>query len=266
MWRIRDVKNLGRNAARKNYWVSFAVVFTLMILGVASVVPATVTYKFDDFGFTFRTLSYFRYMNPVAIAALVICAFIAVLLIVVVAILVTAYFLCPLTVGSAKYFLDANADKADAGNLFFAFKKGQFKTIVRATFFKNLFIFLWSLLLVIPGIIKSYQWRLVEYIMVDNPTMKAWEARELSKKLMKGNKWKTFVFDLSFIGWDLLSIITFGIVTLFWVEPFRMHSNAALYSAIKPAEKKSSEKAVSAKAAKKSTKKTTKKTSKKTTK
>ena len=82
----------------------------------------------------------------------------------------------------------------------------------------NLYIFLWSLLFGIPGIIKTYSYSMAYYIAMDNPNLSANECVTLSKHMMYGNKWKLFVLHLHYIGWYVLSMFTFGIL-LFWIIP-----------------------------------------------
>ena len=98
---------------------------------------------------------------------------------------------------------------------------------------KDLFIWLWSLLFIIPGIIKAYEYRLVPYIISENPQMNYRDALAESKKLMAGNKWKSFVLDLSFIGWDLLAGLTLGVLDIFFVGPYKASTDAALYETLK---------------------------------
>lgn len=98
-------------------------------------------------------------------------------------------------------------------------------------FFKGLFIFLWSLLLVIPGIVAAYRYAMAEYIMLENPGMGALEAIKESKRLMDGNKSRLFCLDLSFIGWDILGMITLGIGMIF-VRPYENAAHAAFYREI----------------------------------
>ena len=98
---------------------------------------------------------------------------------------------------------------------------------------RDLFIVLWSFLLIIPGIVKSYEYRLVPYIMSEDPELDYKEALAQSKALMKGQKWRTFVLDLSFIGWEILSAFTCGILSLFFVTPYRCSTEAALYEALR---------------------------------
>lgn len=84
----------------------------------------------------------------------------------------------------------------------------------------TLFTFLWSLLFVIPGIVKGYSYALTPYILAKYPEIPAKEALKLSMKIMNGRKSELFVLDLSFIGWFLLSGITFGLVGIFFVFPY----------------------------------------------
>ena len=95
-------------------------------------------------------------------------------------------------------------------------------------FLRNLYILLWALLFVIPGIIKSYSYSMTPFIMEDNPNMAANEAITASRELMDGHKWDLFVLDLSFIGWGLLNILTLGIGS-FWLNPYKNASYAAFY-------------------------------------
>ena len=74
---------------------------------------------------------------------------------------------------------------------------------------------------------------MIPYILADNPEMSKDEAFALSKKMMDGQKWNAFVLDLSFIGWELLSVLTCGLLSIFYVDPYRAATNAALYEALK---------------------------------
>ncbi|MBD5631906.1 MAG: DUF975 family protein [Clostridia bacterium] len=95
----------------------------------------------------------------------------------------------------------------------------------------GIFVFLWSLLFIIPGIIKSYSYSMSYYILADNPDMDANDARKQSMKLMHGNKWRLFCLDFSFIGWGLLCVLTFGILS-FWVTPYQQTAHAAFYQSL----------------------------------
>lgn len=97
-------------------------------------------------------------------------------------------------------------------------------------FLRGLFTGLWSLLFVIPGIIKHYEYLMIPYILAENPGMDRQEVFAISKRMMMGQKWNVFVLDLSFIGWRLLEGITLGIVGVFYVEPYYQATMAELYA------------------------------------
>ena len=97
----------------------------------------------------------------------------------------------------------------------------------------ELMIFGWSLLLIVPGIIKSYEYAMTSYILADCPDVKTVDAITLSRKMMKGHKWEYFVFQLSFIGWHLLSAIVFGLLDIFYTTPYQYTSQAGYYAELK---------------------------------
>lgn len=146
-------------------------------------------------------------------------------------------FVCsPIEVGGCSFFLDNAADSEEQpgpGRLFFAFQSSGYKNIVLTLFLRNLYTVLWTFLFVIPGIIKSYEYRMIPYILAENPEMDRREAFQLSKDMMQGEKWNAFVLDLSFIGWQFLSGITLGLVGVFWTAPYVYATNAELYLELK---------------------------------
>lgn len=104
---------------------------------------------------------------------------------------------------------------------------------IKTYFFVGIFTFLWSLLLIVPGIIKSYSYRLALYIKAENKDMPALEAIRRSKEIMEGHKLEWFVLDLSFLGWALLIAVTFGIAAI-WVEPYCGTTYANAYRELCP--------------------------------
>lgn len=86
---------------------------------------------------------------------------------------------------------------------------------------------------VIPGIVKAYEYRMIPYILAENPQMSYKDAFAESKRMMTGNKWKAFVLDWSFILWDILAIFTCGILMIFYVRPYQELTNAEFYHALK---------------------------------
>jgi hypothetical protein len=142
---------------------------------------------------------------------------------------VLSVFLCnPLEVGTSRFFFKNLNQPAQINEVVFAFDN-SYKNVIKIMFFRNLYIFGWSLLFVIPGIVKSYEYLLVPYLLAENPNLTKDEAFRLSKEMMMGHKWDTFVLGLSFIGWDILSGFTFGILSIFYVQPYKSLTFAALY-------------------------------------
>ena len=112
----------------------------------------------------------------------------------------------------------------------------------------DIFIFLWSLLLVIPGIIKMYSYSMSWFVLHDRPDLTGNEARKRSMYLMRGHKWRLFCLDFSFIGWYLLSALTLGILA-FWVTPYHMTARAEFYQELLAEEQKTQQQIANSQAA-----------------
>jgi uncharacterized membrane protein len=138
--------------------------------------------------------------------------------------------------GTYVFFLKlVRGEVRSYSDLFYYFKNGQqFVRAILVTFFVTLFTVLWSLLLIIPGIIKSLAYSQVGYILKDNPTMKPLDAITLSRRMMDGYKWKLFLLGLSFIGWVFVVIITLGLGVLY-VAPYYTTTLAQFHEEIKAA-------------------------------
>lgn len=149
-----------------------------------------------------------------------------------VVILLDVFIFNPLEVGCKKYYLRNLNELAQVGNIGYAFDN-NYKNITKTMFFRDLFTVLWTLLFIIPGIVKSYEYQMIPYLLADNPQMTKEQAFEESKRMMQGQKWKAFVLDLSFIGWNILSALTLGILGIFYVQPYMDATHAALYEALR---------------------------------
>ena len=119
-------------------------------------------------------------------------------------------------------------ESVDLENLFDGFRGGRYTRVFCALFLVNLFTFLWALLLIIPGIMKAFSYALTPYIIMDEPELTARQAITRSCEIMQGRRWKLFCLYLSFIGWGILSLLTFGIGIL-WLVPYMNASIAAFY-------------------------------------
>lgn len=135
-----------------------------------------------------------------------------------------------ISAGYAKFNIDlVNHENPSIGSLFKYFK--HWKRLVFTNFLVFIKVFLWTLLFIIPGIIAAYRYAMVPYILAENPNLQAQDVLDLSSKMMKGNKWRLFCLQLSFIGWGLLALLTLGIGFIF-LAPYEVASQACFYKEI----------------------------------
>jgi len=151
----------------------------------------------------------------------------------VIAILVSIFIGAPILVGSKRFFMKSRVEKTSVGALFYVFKSGHMLNTVLIMFVQNLKLLLWTLLLIVPGIIKSYEYRMIPYILSENPEIEMKRAFELSREMMTGQKWDTFVLDISFILWNILGAITCGLANVLFVNPYTAATNAELYAVLR---------------------------------
>lgn len=145
--------------------------------------------------------------------------------------MIVSIALIPLTISVYWFFLSlVRFEGPKASDVFAIFKDGNayFKLIL-TSILSGIFITLWSFLFIIPGIIKSFSYSQSYYLLKDHPEYTALEAITESKKRMKGYKGKYFLLNLSFIGWGILSMLTFGIGFL-WLTPYIYASQATFYN------------------------------------
>ncbi len=121
----------------------------------------------------------------------------------------------------------------DVGDMFRTAFKNNYLRNLGGMLWMNLFIFLWSLLLIIPGIIKSLAYFATPYILAEFPNVPAQEALKISMRMTDGYKGDVFIMGLSFIGWQLLSVFTFGLLSVLYVNPYYYTSMAGLYQELK---------------------------------
>jgi len=137
----------------------------------------------------------------------------------------------PITLGVSCYFLKLIRNEGPfIENMF-----GGFKFFIKS-FVLNLlitiFTTLWTLLLIIPGIIAAFRYSMSYYIMIDNPELSAFEALNQSKLMMVGNKFELFSLWCSYLGWFILGVLTLGIAFL-WINPYYEAAKANFYQDLK---------------------------------
>lgn len=143
------------------------------------------------------------------------------------------FLLFPLTVGLFNSFrmLLSEGDDRIVGNVF-KITFGNYWHNLWGYLLSKIFVSLWSLLLIVPGIIKSLSYAMTCYILVDKPELSANQAISLSKDMMRGHKFDLFYLYLSFIGWIILCVFTLGI-GLLWLLPYMQTAEASFYLDVK---------------------------------
>lgn len=143
------------------------------------------------------------------------------------------------TIAITRIYIGIAAGKRpEVSDAFGGFK--DFWISFKTSFFVGIFTMLWSLLFIIPGIVKSYSYMMAPYIVAEDPSVGALEAIARSERMMRGHKMEAFILELSFIGWILLSIVTFGIA-LIYAGPYMQTTMVNFYNKINPYNKRKHE-------------------------
>ena len=224
-----ELKHRGSFRFRANYWHAVLVAFVYILLNGGAFAASrryNTTTTTTDSSFSYNA-SYSLADDPTLqwITGLAIGV---ILIAIAVGFAFEIFVINPINVGVDTFFLRNSSGEAEGFHLGDGFKY-NYLNVVKTMFFMNLWVLLWTLLFIVPGIIKSYSYRLVPYILAENPDIDTNEALRRSEQLMRGNKWETFIYDLSFIGWYILAIFTCGILSVFWVSPYKLSCDAELY-------------------------------------
>lgn len=228
MWTRHELKTRAKEIMKTNYWNIVLVALLASIAGGSKAFNAGGAARNEDIQ---SNISSFGNMDPAILAAAMVGIAIVLMVATVVVIALKIFVLNPLEVSCCRFFIQNHARPANLSELSFGFKH-NYMNIVKTMFLRDLFTFLWSLLFVIPGIIKSYEYRMIPYLLAEAPDMAAEETFARTKVMMTGDKANAFVLDLSFIGWEILGAMTCGILTLFYVNPYVQLTNCELYGAL----------------------------------
>ena len=204
MWTRLELKEQGRQDFKNDYWAYVLVAFIAVLCTGEHL--TFITQQLDIHSYSISTIGT----------------------------LLSILLLHPLYIGTRRFFLSNiyKDGKTSLQTLSYAFDTA-YGNVVLTMFLKRLFITLWTLLLIVPGIIKTYSYFMVDYILADNPDIDYRRAFDISNKTMNGEKLNVFVLDLSFIPWFLLTIITAGIAGIFYVGPYIEATKARLYDVLK---------------------------------
>lgn len=246
MWTRSMLKDEAKTFLRRHYWKAFLVCLIVIIVGGGTssnsnrsvetepFEPPIFEQQLGDRGIAFASNNFFvnsifkifGRSSPLFIVAGSTFAFFTLLFI-----LVTITIGYALDVGQSRFFLRGFKENVYVGNLFSVFNREEYFGIVKTMFIKDVYNVLWFFLFIIPGIIKSYEYSMVPYILSKEPNLSTNEVISKSREMTDGHKWEMFVLDLSFIGWDLLASLLFGIGFIF-LKPYKEATKAKLYTVL----------------------------------
>lgn len=260
MWTRKEIKAKGKAAFKGNYWRCVLVAIVISLIGsigggsasytaqqsVNDALPEEITINggvsSQDFSALGGAITGELTTSPNSSIVIpedfeltpeLIAAILGVVLIVcVIAFIFQILLVNPLKVGCTRFFAENSKEPAKVGEVGYGFD-GGYKRIAGGMLRKDIYQILWLLLFIIPGIVKSYSYCMVPYILAEEPELSGKEAITRSRQMMNGNKWKAFVLDLSWILWDLFGAVTLGIGYVFYVNPYVRATEAELYYALK---------------------------------
>ena len=230
-------KEKGKYFFLANYWPSVLTIFTAsLIVGSFDFVISTDanTYQlnvnfFNQF-ISIPTDEVFSNLTASALFGLTSAHFF--ILIALLSLAFQLLIINPFIIGKSRFTLNLSCQRARFEDLFSSYQSGYFLKTSCTLLIMNLIILLYSLCFIIPGIYKSYCYALVPYLLADDPFLSHQEALARSQNLMVGHKLDLFIFDLSFIGWNILASLSFGLLNVFFVAPYYESSKAQVYLAL----------------------------------
>jgi len=220
MWSRKELKNRAKAVLKQIYWSAFGVSIVIALAGGNNGWGGGGSHSRNSKDSIYSNIHNNNFINWKFISAALIT------FIIIIALRIFIGY-C-LEVGGKRYFVQSAQHRDNKKCFRFGFDGQNYMGIVQTMLLTKAFIFLWSLLLIIPGIIKAYAYRMVPYILADNPNIGVRKAITLSNEMTMGHKFDMFVLDLSFIGWYLLGSLALGVGVLF-VMPYENATNSELY-------------------------------------
>jgi len=232
MWTSSELKERAKGVLSGSYWKAFVV--SLVLVGAKAILSGIGGGGRSNDGGSYRIFEHINIGMLLAFVAVFLVVFIVAMFFLIA---INVFVISPLEVGVRKYFIEASEandrnEEVGFGLVGYGYKGAHYMDIVKTMFFKNLFLFGWTLLLIVPGIIKGFAYRMVPYILADNPKIGAKRAIELSNRMTDGEKLDMFILDLSFIGWYLLGAFA-CLIGVFFVNPYYNSTQAELYRTLR---------------------------------
>ena len=221
MWNRQQVKEQAKQIMKRNHWKMFVVT---LIAGILKAEYVDLIQAVEDFIPDNVLPSMFSSILTILSGGFF------------VGLLSSIFIGNVISVGEQNYFIKNHYENPAINEIFQGFK-GNYLNVVKIMFIMELKIMLWLLLLVVPGIIKAYEYSMIPYLLAENPNITMDEAFSLSEQMTTGQKMNLFVLDLSFLGWYFLGFLCFGIGALF-VKPYDVAAFTEVYLILKESVKK----------------------------
>ena len=205
MWNRVEFKQRGKEAFQKNYIASVLAAFIMVLItsGGASIGTNASDSEGAGMFMAFGTMAMF---------------------------LLTVFLFNVIEVGGCKFFIENRNSQPKFTKVIDGFQSSFYVNIVVVQLLRMVKTFLWSLLFIVPGIIKMYEYRMIPYILAEHPDIDQKNAFMVSKNMMNGHKMELFILDLSFIGWMFVSALTFGFAGIFYVFPYVQATMAEVFA------------------------------------
>lgn len=227
MWSREILKNRAKAVLKISYWNAFLVSLVIAIMGGSD--NSSINFNWNSGNH--RSMDGFTPFSKNITGIfpfLLLITTVVIILIILFAIVFRIFLGYTLEVGGRRYFVQSAQYNIDMNNLGYGFTNGKYLNIVKTMLWRSIKTFLYFLLLIVPGIIKTYAYRMVPYILSDNPGISCSRALELSDKMTDGDKMDMWILDLSFIGWYILGSLLL-LVGVIFVMPYENATKAELY-------------------------------------
>lgn len=229
MWTISEVKRTGWAKVKNYYWPALVVA---LVAGFFSNVGSGSSGGSVGKG---EEISHQLEMVPPAARYIATLTVTCIIIVVMLALILLKIFVGnPLVVGKCRFFMESRSLNASAGieKIGWTFSKGRYLNVVKIMFLRDLYTFLWTLLLIIPGIVKAYEYQMIPYILSENPEADKRDVFALTRDMMSGSKFQFFLLELSFIGWYLLGLLACCVGVIF-VCPYEEAAYAEVYASMR---------------------------------
>ena len=226
MLKSKELRKKAWESLKGKYWMAFAVIIVTGLIGSAGNALLSFGQNLSE---VLGLVDPVEMDDVMLTGALVLNGFVIVSSIIgaLLSIFVTDAF----TVGANNYFIKNTDSKPEFKEIFSGFKVKYLRNI-GTLLLVGIKLVLWTILFIIPGIIKSYEYAIIPYILADEPEISSKDAFKKAKQMMKGNKWRLFKLEFSFIGWAVLCVLTLGIGTFFLI-PYVNAATAEFYVELK---------------------------------